>query len=226
MVFGSHFYFHSNSLTFSQCRADEPKNMIVPILGHEGTAVFFPNGTVMTYKPLRVVTHCHLNVQNFPFDMQSCKLQLGSWAYELKEVELNLYTDPFEDSFQGKPKSSAWEILSISADYQHTEFQTLTSVYIQKDIVFTLSLKRKPSSYISYIIVPGIMLDTVALFTFLLPIRSGERINVCLTTFLAYSFQLLILSDKVPEAGDSGPEIGEYGIVCGVIMMTICFFCM
>ena len=189
--------------------------------------MFFPNGTVMAYKPLRVVTHCQLNFQDFPFDMQSCKIQLGSWAYELKEVELYLYTDSNKDFFERKRKSSAWEILSISADYQHTEFQTLTSVYIQKGIEVTLSLKRKPSSYISYIIVPGIMLDTVALFTFLLPIRSGERINVCLTTFLAYSFQLLILSDKVPGAGDSGPEIGEYDIVvCILIMMTVWFFSM
>ena len=184
--------------------------MIVPLFGHREAAIFRPNGTVTHYMPMRIDTSCKLNMMDFPHDTQTCYIQIGSWSYNIKELKLNLHGETISRrAFEGIQTSSSWRILSLTEDYKHVTYDVMSVPLNQRELVFTLSLKRRAASYIAYMVIPGFMLDAIVMVSFLLPIRSGERVSVCLTTFLAYSVHLLIIADAMPEATDYIPGLGE-----------------
>lgn len=42
------------------------------------------SGTVKNYKPIQVVSACHLEIYAFPFDKQNCTLTFRSWLHSGK----------------------------------------------------------------------------------------------------------------------------------------------
>ena len=40
--------------------------------------------------PAEISSICQIDIKNFPFDTQQCKLKFGSWAYTGGEVGVNL----------------------------------------------------------------------------------------------------------------------------------------
>ena len=53
------------------------------------------------------------------------------------------------------------------------------------------------------------MLGAVAIFSFLLPPESGERISLCLTTLLGIAVYAMVVADNVPESSREVPLISE-----------------
>jgi hypothetical protein len=65
-------------------------------------------------------------------------------------------------------------------------------------IDFTLELKRKYSYYLLNMLLPVIILATMAPFVFILPVESGEKIGFALTILLSLSVVMTIVSDNIP----------------------------
>ena len=184
--------------------------MIEPILGQRESALVFADGIIRHLTPLRVETACKLRMKHFPFDKQNCPIQFISWIHDTKALALDLSHPPAISDFDGYRVTSAWNILSLTTSFHNLTYSKEEESFTQQMIQFTLSVERKSAFHVAYIVLPSAMLQVIVIVSFLLPIRSGERISLGLTAFLAYSVNMLIIADRLPEASDTIPDIGEF----------------
>ena len=69
--------------------------------------------------------------------------------------------------------------------------------------------KRKPDFYALNMILPVLLLAVMAVFVFMLPAESGEKIGFSLTVLLAFVVLMTILGDKMPSTADHTSLLGE-----------------
>lgn len=73
---------------------------------------------------------------------------------------------------------------------------------------FRLHLRRKPRFYLINIVAPCVLLSALALFVFVLPPDSGEKVSLGITVLLSFSVFLLRISENIPKTSDCIPLIG------------------
>ena len=72
------------------------------------------------------------------------------------------------------------------------------------DVVkLVITMDRKPTFYVMYLLVPSILMAFVSVLVFLLPPDCGERVGLSVTMLLSYSVFLLMVSEFTPRGGDS-----------------------
>lgn len=81
------------------------------------------------------------------------------------------------------------------------------------DVTFTLHLRRKPGFFLYNIIIPCLVIASLAVLTFVLPPEIGERVTLVIESFLALSFVVLMVSDSVPVTSDSAPLITKFLLI-------------
>lgn len=81
------------------------------------------------------------------------------------------------------------------------------------DVTFTLHIRRKPGFFLYNIIIPCLVISSLAVLTFVLPPEIGERVTLVIESFLALSFVVLMVSDNVPVTSDSSPLITKFLLI-------------
>lgn len=81
------------------------------------------------------------------------------------------------------------------------------------DVTFTLHLRRKPGFFLYNIIIPCLVITSLAVLTFVLPPEIGERVTLVIESFLALSFVVLMVSDNVPVTSDSSPLLTKFLLI-------------
>lgn len=51
-------------------------------------AVVMSSGLVIFVPPMKYKTHCAVNYQGWPWGEQNCTFKLGSWTYDMNEVDI------------------------------------------------------------------------------------------------------------------------------------------
>ncbi|XP_052225080.1 acetylcholine receptor subunit beta-type acr-3-like [Dreissena polymorpha] len=131
---------------------------------------------------------CDVDIQYFPFDVQTCSLVLSAWSYYKSDVTLHQNSENIHLN-EYTPNS-----ISTAARAVNTE---------ESEVVFEIKLKRKPGFYIINIIVAVILLSILNTFVFVLPITSGERASFSVTVFLSLAVFLTIVAASLPTNSDS-----------------------
>ena len=123
-----------------------------------------------------------------------------AWSYRKSEVNLNLGSKGIIlDSYES---NSAWDLIDTSAEGLVESDESA--------VVFTMKLKRKPLFYLLNVVVPVIMLSVLSVFTFVLPVDSGERAGYGITVFLSLAVFLTIVSSTLPQNSDTSSLLGIY----------------
>lgn len=81
------------------------------------------------------------------------------------------------------------------------------------DVTFTLHIRRKPGFFLYNIIIPCLVIASLAILTFVLPPEIGERVTLVIESFLALSFVVLMVSDSVPVTSDGAPLITKFLLI-------------
>lgn len=81
------------------------------------------------------------------------------------------------------------------------------------DVTFYLHLRRKPGFFLYNIIIPCLVITSLAILTFLLPPEIGERVTLVIESFLALSFVVLMVSSSVPVTSDNTPLIVKFLLI-------------
>lgn len=87
-------------------------------------------------------------------------------------------------------------------------------------LTYRLKLERKPVYFIIYLIVPSVLISLLVLFSFKIPVDSGERIGLCTTALLAMSVFLLLIGEHLPESSENLPLLA----IASVLMMIMITF--
>ncbi|XP_046547103.1 neuronal acetylcholine receptor subunit beta-3-like [Haliotis rubra] len=156
------------------------------------------DGLIQWYHGMKKCTKCSLDMTKFPFDTQTCSINLIQWVTVISQVNLTAGGVHIESSmFQ---QNGEWEILDKSKE---VIVHTYTEVYIQTELVFTFVFKRKYLYYIITNILPGMLLSVLNLGVFLLPPESGEKVSLCISIVLSYAVFLSVIGGSLPEVSDT-----------------------
>ncbi|KAH3788009.1 acetylcholine receptor subunit alpha-1-B-like [Dreissena polymorpha] len=99
----------------------------------------------------------------FPFDTQTCDIQLATWS----STKDHIYIQPGEDGFNIEyfETNANWDLLSVST-FDSSDKKTSA-------LSFQLVLKRKPVYFLVNFTIPIVLLSVLNMFVFALPCESG-----------------------------------------------------
>ncbi|XP_008406448.1 neuronal acetylcholine receptor subunit beta-2-like isoform X1 [Poecilia reticulata] len=166
-------------------------------------AVVSNTGDIFWLPPAIYKSACSIEVQNFPFDQQNCTLKFRSWTYDHTEVDLILTSDfASRDDFT---PSGEWDIVSLPAR-KNEDPSDITYL----DITYDFVIQRKPLFYTINLIIPCVLITSLAILVFYLPSDCREKMTLCISVLLALTVFLLLISKIVPPTSLAVPLIGKY----------------
>ncbi|PAV84158.1 hypothetical protein WR25_17163 [Diploscapter pachys] len=202
-----------NSVTMSRDETERYMNIQVQSNYWEGR-----NGSDLSflYPAIYTVT-CRLNIRFFPYDRQNCTLTISSWTNS--KAALDYYGDP-EVSLQSFIKNEEWDIISFNI-YRHEYLYACCPepwVILQAHLV----IQRKPLYYLVNLIIPTSIITLVSITGFFTPASTDddrtEKINLGITTLLAMSILMLMVSDAMPTTSEFVPLIAWFYLSIIVIV--------
>uniref|UniRef100_A0A673JU12 5-hydroxytryptamine (serotonin) receptor 3B n=1 Tax=Sinocyclocheilus rhinocerous TaxID=307959 RepID=A0A673JU12_9TELE len=159
------------------------------------------SGTVKNYKPIQVVSACHLEIYAFPFDKQNCTLTFRSW---LHSVDFALWRPAEEIANDTREfmNGSEWELLSVPSHY------------------WTLNLEDRDYAQIQFnVLIRSIFFMVVDVTSFYLPLNSGTRITFKTSILLGFTVIRVNMMDEIPATAIKTPLIGAFFAVCMVLLV-------
>ncbi|XP_073508753.1 neuronal acetylcholine receptor subunit beta-4 [Phyllobates terribilis] len=166
-------------------------------------AIVQNNGSIAWLPPAIYKSACKIEVKHFPFDQQNCTLKFRSWTYDYTEIDLVLSTD--SASMDDFTPSGEWDIIKLPG---RRTVNPLDPTYV--DVTYDFIIKRKPLFYTINLIIPCILITSLAILVFYLPSDCGQKMTLCISVLLALTVFLLLISKIVPPTSLDVPLIGKY----------------
>uniref|UniRef100_A0A672N5B4 Neuronal acetylcholine receptor subunit beta-4-like n=1 Tax=Sinocyclocheilus grahami TaxID=75366 RepID=A0A672N5B4_SINGR len=166
-------------------------------------AIVLFNGSIAWLPPAIYKSACKIEVKHFPFDLQNCTLKFRSWTYDHTEIDLLLKSEVA--SMDDFTPSGEWDILALPG---RRTVSALDPTYV--DLTYDFIIKRKPLFYTINLIIPCVLITSLAILVFYLPSDCGEKMTLCISVLLALTVFLLLISKIVPPTSLDVPLIGKY----------------
>uniref|UniRef100_A0A4W4GC39 Cholinergic receptor, nicotinic, beta 4 (neuronal) n=1 Tax=Electrophorus electricus TaxID=8005 RepID=A0A4W4GC39_ELEEL len=166
-------------------------------------AIVLFNGSIAWLPPAIYKSACKIEVKHFPFDQQNCTLKFRSWTYDHTEIDLVLKSEAA--SMDDFTPSGEWDILALPG---RRTVNPQDPTYV--DLTYDFIIKRKPLFYTINLIIPCVLITSLAILVFYLPSDCGEKMTLCISVLLALTVFLLLISKIVPPTSLDVPLIGKY----------------
>ncbi|KAG3262375.1 neuronal acetylcholine receptor subunit beta-4 isoform X2 [Ictidomys tridecemlineatus] len=178
------------------------------------------NGSILWLPPAIYKSACKIEVKHFPFDQQNCTLKFRSWTYDHTEIDMVLKSPTA--SIDDFTPSGEWDIVALPG---RRTVNPQDPSYV--DVTYDFIIKRKPLFYTINLIIPCVLITSLAILVFYLPSDCGEKMTLCISVLLALTFFLLLISKIVPPTSLDVPLIGKYlmftmVLVTFSIVTTVC----
>ena len=168
----------------------------------------------VTWYPYQIFdSTCSLDMTYFPFDSQSCDIQLVTWSSTKEMINIISGSDGLDTSYY--ESNANWDLLGVTT----SDASTSTTA----GIAFSLNIRRKPFFFLLNFIIPIVCLSILNLFVFVLPCDSGEKTNYAIVLFLSFAIFLLIVTEIMPEGMKTVPVMSTY-LLIECVMSTIIVF--
>ncbi|XP_071850083.1 neuronal acetylcholine receptor subunit alpha-3-like isoform X2 [Apostichopus japonicus] len=182
------------------------------------SATVMYDGTVKWKPPANFRSSCNIDIEHFPFDLQTCYMKFGSWTYDGAVMELL----PFDDQVgrENYRENGEWEIKNTPVRRFEIKYPCCEETYI--DIRFYFILKRNPLFYVITLVIPCILISFMTLLVFYLPSDAQEKITLSISVLLALIVFLLLIPSIVPPTSKTIPLIGKYMLfTMGAVSLSI-----
>ncbi|XP_037103164.1 neuronal acetylcholine receptor subunit alpha-7-like [Syngnathus acus] len=155
---------------------------------------------------------CHVDLRWFPFDTQKCDLKFGSWTYGARSLDLTMS----EAVISEYVPNGEWELVEVSGKKNSRIYECCEEPY--SDVTYTIVMRRRTLFYVVHLLIPSILISILALFVFLLPADSGEKITLGVAVMLSLILLMTLGANVIPANSDSVPLIAQYFIITIVIV--------
>ncbi|XP_030630769.1 neuronal acetylcholine receptor subunit alpha-7 [Chanos chanos] len=155
---------------------------------------------------------CYIDVRWFPFDVQRCDLKFGSWTYGGWSLDLQM----MEADITGYIANGEWDLVEVPGRRNEKFYDCCPEPY--PDVTFTVVMRRRTLYYGLNLLIPCVLISTLALLVFLLPADSGEKISLGITVLLSLTVFMLLVAEIMPATSDSVPLIAQYFATTMVIV--------
>jgi len=168
------------------------------VVSHTGNCLYVPPGIFKST--------CKIDIAWFPFDDQKCDLKFGSWTYSGWQLDLIL-KDPGGDISSFIPNGE-WDLIGVPGKRNEVFYDCCPEPYV--DITFKIHIRRRTLYYFFNLIVPCVLISSMALLGFTLPPDSGEKLTLDVTILLSLTVFLNTVSESMPNTSDAVPLISTY----------------
>ena len=166
------------------------------------------DGTVTWYSPSILKSSCKIDVKDFPFDTQTCKITFGSWTFHGFKLDLHFFGGQASAELSKFTPSGEWELLSVDATRNVIYYSCCPEPY--PDLTFNVKVKRRTLFYVNNLIVPCVVLALLTATVFVFPPESGERVSLVMTILLGMTVFMIIFTESIPSTSEVVPLIGKY----------------
>nr|KAF6492112.1 gamma-aminobutyric acid type A receptor subunit theta [Molossus molossus] len=171
-----------------------------------------PDGTVQYGIRLTTIAACSMNLQKYPMDKQTCKLEVESYGYTVEDIML--YWEGDENAIQGTEKLHIPQFTLLGKIMTSKEEIFYTGSYVR--LILRFMIQRKIINYLVQIYWPTILTTIASWITFWMNYESSvARVTVGLTAMLILNAINSHLREKLPE----------FSCIKAIdIYMVVCFF--
>jgi len=170
------------------------------------TNVVVTNDGLCTYIPPGIFkSSCPIDITWFPFDDQDCEMKFGSWTYNGFKVNFMLNSE--EGDTTTFIANGEWALLGVPGKLNEQIYECCPEPYL--DITFIVKIRRRTLYYFFNLIVPCLLISSMAVLDFTLPPDSGEKLSLGVTILLSLTIFLNTVSSIIPITSDS-PLIATY----------------
>ncbi|GFG30449.1 hypothetical protein Cfor_03690 [Coptotermes formosanus] len=179
--------------------------------GFDGTyptnVVVRNNGSCLYVPPGIFKSTCKIDITWFPFDDQRCEMKFGSWTYDGFQLDLQLQDENGGD-ISSFITNGEWDLLGVPGKRNEIYYNCCPEPYI--DITFIIIIRRRTLYYFFNLIVPCVLIASMAVLGFTLPPDSGEKLSLGVTILLSLTVFLNMVAETMPATSDAVPLLGTY----------------
>ena len=172
----------------------------------------YHNGAIRWIPIVTMTLSCPLNLGYFPWDYQSCYMQLGSWAYTYDRVRLHLIKNETDLSYY--TENHTWDVVANYA-------VSIVPPHRYQNLKFIFTLSRDPNQYVITIVFTCLFLVLISGLSFIVPCSSGERLSATLAIVIAISVYQMVAMDILPKGSDTLPIL-SYFVAAQLYMVFFC----
>ncbi|XP_076334170.1 neuronal acetylcholine receptor subunit alpha-7-like isoform X2 [Tachypleus tridentatus] len=177
------------------------------VVRHDGSSTYIPPGIFKST--------CKIDITWFPFDDQKCEMKFGSWTYDGGALDLRLSSN--EGDLSNYISNGEWDMIGVTGKRNVIYYACCPEPYV--DITFFIHIRRRTLYYGFNLIIPCVLISSMALLGFTLPPDSGEKLTLGVTILLSLMVFLLQLAETMPPTSDAVSIVGTY-FACIMIMVA------
>ncbi|XP_060083471.1 acetylcholine receptor subunit beta-type unc-29-like [Ylistrum balloti] len=171
-------------------------------LGYDTLPVWYNHSGDAVWEPGNLFeTSCDAKVRTFPFDVQSCTINIFSYAY--LENEINFTAAGIDDS--NYETNGLWDIVSVNM------FEVPSDIGTNEKLMIEIQFVRRSTFHVIHTLVPLIIISVLNILVFIIPVDSSCRIDYAVTMLLTLSVFLTGVSSTLPES--SLPYISYFSVL-------------
>ncbi|XP_063979144.1 neuronal acetylcholine receptor subunit alpha-7-like [Diachasmimorpha longicaudata] len=148
---------------------------------------------------------CNIDVEFFPFDVQTCALKWASWTYDGYQLELERQSE--QGDVSNYQANGEFDLVDFTAQRNVQYYSCCTEPY--PDITYEIRLRRRPMFYVFNLILPCILINGIALLVFYVPSESGEKVTLGISALLSMTVFLMTIRETLPPT-EKTPLISLY----------------
>ncbi|CAG7822726.1 unnamed protein product [Allacma fusca] len=172
-----------------------PTNIVVR---NNGSCVYIPPGIFKST--------CKIDITWFPFDDQKCDMKFGSWTYDGFQLDLAMKDESGGD-LTSYIQNGEWELIGMPGKRNAIYYSCCPEPFV--DVTYTIHIRRRTLYYFFNLIIPCVLISSMALLGFTLPPDSGEKLTLGVTILLSLTVFLNLVAEKMPSTSDAVPLIGK-----------------
>lgn len=153
-----------------------------------------------------------MNLKYFPFDTQACEINFHPRDDYNGRLRIRAGKLKENSDFNS---NHIWNVLSHSWE----NFTEISEGEKQYQVVLKIELERKATHYMYKLFIPCLVVASMAVLSILLPVESGERMSMIMTSLLAMVVLMQFSSDSLPPSSDEAPHIIDYYVSTLILIM-------
>ena len=160
----------------------------------------YSTGRIYWLPGIHFVTSCNVDLTHFPFDRQTCFINVTSWLY--LENQVNFSISGSGTVLKYFETNGEWEVMATHTGRYAVDVGAAWNMTV---LYCAVHMKRKPLFYIYNLLLPSMTLSLMSIFMFALPVESGEKISLGISALISYSVLTLLVADSMPSNGNFMP---------------------
>jgi len=153
------------------------------------------------------MSKCKIDVTYYPFDTQMCELKFASWTTEVTRINMSIGDISAKEILSLYSPSGVFELKKFWAERHEEKDPCCVDPFA--DVTYYILIWRRPEFFLFNYIQPAVLINILALFVFLIPAESGEKITLGISTMLNMTVFLMTVTSGIPPT-DQTPILSMY----------------